>query len=60
MKYPDYVKNIKAAIWFSANDYANVNNKDYIMNYFCLDEKVAPTISAFKKGFKKVDKKSKK
>lgn len=59
-KYPDYVKNIKAAIWFSANDYANVNNKDYIMNYFCLDEKVAPTISAFKKGFKKVDKKSKK
>lgn len=49
---PEYVKNIKGAIWFSANDYAQINQKNYIMNYFQLDEEVMPTIQALERGLK--------
>ena len=49
-KQEDYVKNIKGAIWFSVNDYAYVNGKNEIMNYFELDDSVMPTIRQFKKG----------
>lgn len=47
---PKYVSNIKAAIWFSVNDYAYVNNHNYIMNYFELTDEVMPTILEFKVG----------
>lgn len=49
----EYTKNIKAAIWFSANDYGSVEGKNYIMNYFQLDEEVMPTILALKEGINK-------
>ena len=52
-KQEDYVKNIKGAIWFSVNDYAYVNGKNEIMNYFELDDSVMPTIRQLKKGLQK-------
>ncbi len=50
-KQPKYLKNIKATIWFSANDYGRKDGKDHVMNYFKLDDDVMPTIKEFKKGF---------
>ena len=44
------LQNIKGAVWFSVNDYAYVNGKNEIMNYFELDDSVMPTIRQFKKG----------
>ena len=52
-KKQQYTKNIKAAIWFSANDYGNKDGKSHIMNYFRLDDELKPTLRQFKKGFKK-------
>ena len=52
-KQEDYVKNIKGAIWFSVNDYAYVNGKNEIMNYFELDDSIMPTIRQLKKGLQK-------
>lgn len=51
-KNEDYTKNIKAAIWFSANDYGYVDGKELIMNYFQLDECLMPTLNQLKKGLK--------
>ena len=51
-KHEDYTKNIKAAIWFSANDYGYVDGKELIMNYFQLDECLKPTLNQLKKGLK--------
>ena len=51
-KHPEYAKKIKAAIWFSVNDYGYKDGKNQIMNYFELDDSVMPTIKQFKKGFK--------
>ena len=51
-KHPEYAKKIKAAIWFSVNDYGYKDGKKQIMNYFELDDSVMPTIKQFKKGFK--------
>lgn len=47
----NYCKNIKAAIWFSANDYGFKDDKWHVMNYFKLDDNVMPTILEFNKGF---------
>lgn len=33
-----FASRIKVAIWFSANDYANINGKNEIINYIKLDE----------------------
>ena len=52
-KKEKYCKNIKAAIWFSANDYGFFEGKNQIMNYFALDEDLKSTIYQFKKGFNK-------
>ena len=49
-KRQPHTKNIKGAIWFSVNDYAYVNGKNEIMNYFELDDNVIPTIKALGKG----------
>ncbi len=46
----EFCKNIKGAIWFGANDYATVDGKDYIMNYFELDDGVRPAIEALARG----------
>ena len=51
-KNEDYTKNIKAAIWFSANDYGYIDGKELIMNYFQLDECLKPTLNQLKKGLK--------
>ena len=46
----EFVKNIKGAIWFGANDYAYVDGRDQIMNYFELDDGVMPAIEALARG----------
>ncbi len=46
----EFVKNIKGAIWFGANDPAFVEGKEYIMNYFELDDGVLPAINALRRG----------
>lgn len=46
----EFVKNIKGAIWFGANDYANIDGKEYVMNYFELDDGVLPAIEALARG----------
>ena len=48
----EFVKNIKGAIWFGANDYATIDGKDYVMNYFELDDGVLPAIEALGRGLK--------
>ena len=40
----NFCKQIKAAVWFSANDYASVNGKNVVTNYIKLDEDRAETI----------------
>lgn len=45
-----YIKQIKAAIWFSANDSGFKDGQWHTMNYFELDDDVMPTIKEFKKG----------
>ena len=46
----EFVKNIKGAIWFGANDPAFVDGKEYVMNYFELDDGVLPAIDALRRG----------
>ena len=50
-----FCKNIKAAVWFSANDYAYIDGKNYITNYLRLDEGTMSTIQAFKEYFDKIE-----
>lgn len=40
----DFCKRIKIAVWFSSNDYADVNGKTKVTNYLKLDELCMPTI----------------
>ena len=49
----EYTKNIKAAIWFSENDYGSVEGNNYIMYYFQLEDEVMTTILALKVGINK-------
>ncbi len=46
----EFCKNIKGAIWFGANDPAFVDGKEYVMNYFELDDGVLPAIEALRRG----------
>ncbi|MBQ3094515.1 MAG: hypothetical protein IJC52_05010, partial [Clostridia bacterium] len=46
----EYCKNIKGAVWFSANDYTTINDVNYISNYLALDEARTETLEAFRKG----------
>ena len=39
-----FCSRIKAAVWFSANDYASVDGKTIVTNYIKLDEDRAETI----------------
>jgi beta-mannanase len=47
----EFCKNIKIAIWFSANDYASRDGKDYISNYFQLDKGTPEALAALRKWF---------
>lgn len=46
----DFAKRIKGAVWFSTNDYADVDGKSRITNYLALDKELTKTLEAFKKG----------
>ncbi len=46
----EFVDRIKGAVWFSCNDYAAIDNTNYITNYFALDDGVPAAVEAFKKG----------
>ena len=47
----EFCKNIKAAAWFSANDYVEVNGETKIMNYLKLDAGVPLALQAFREGY---------
>lgn len=47
----EFCKNIKCAVWFSANDYVTVNDELKIINYLQLDEGVPLAIQAFREGY---------
>ncbi len=46
----EFVNCIKGAVWFSVNDYANIDGTDYITNYLKLDSTLTATLAAMKKG----------
>ncbi len=46
-----YCDNIKGAVWFSVNDYVEIDGTNYIANYLALDANADRTIAAFKNGF---------
>ncbi len=48
----EFCKNIKVAIWFSANDFVTIDGENKIKNYFKLDEGVPDAIKAFREGYK--------
>ena len=50
----EFAKNIKAATWFSCNDYATVNGEDKVINYLRLDSGVPLAIKAFRDGYAKL------
>ncbi len=47
----EFCKNIKAASWFSCNDYVTVNGEQRISNYLKLDSGVPLAIEAFRDGY---------
>jgi hypothetical protein len=50
----EFCKNIKAAAWFSANDYATVDGVNKVINYLRLDSGVPKAIEAFRNGYAKL------
>ncbi len=55
-KDEEFCKRIKVAVWFSANDYASVNDTSVITNYLRLDENIPKTLEAFRKGLAEMKK----
>ncbi len=55
-KDEEFCKRIKVAVWFSANDYASVNDTSVITNYLKLDENIPKTLEAFRKGLAEMKK----
>ena len=46
----EFCRNIKIAVWFSANDYAEVNGETKVLNYIKLDEGVPLALKAIREG----------
>lgn len=53
----EFCKNIKAAAWFSANDYATVNGQSVIINHLKLDEYTPLAIAALREGLERMKEK---
>lgn len=47
----EFCKNIKIAVWFSANDYAEVNGVSSVTNYLKLDSGVPLALQALREGY---------
>lgn len=47
----EFCKNIKIAVWFSANDYADVNGVSSVTNYLKLDSGVPLALQAFRECY---------
>ena len=50
----EFAKNIKAAAWFSCNDYATVDGVNRVINYLKLDSGVPLAVKAFRDGYAKL------
>ncbi|MBQ9414920.1 MAG: hypothetical protein IJU16_07335 [Clostridia bacterium] len=48
----EFAQQIKGAVWFNCNDYAMVDDKLCITNYFELNDHLADSVAAFKEGLK--------
>lgn len=46
----EFCRNIKIAVWFSANDYAEVNGETKVLNYIKLDDGVPLALKALREG----------
>lgn len=46
----EYLSHIKGAIWFSCNDYADIDGKTYIINYLDLAPELTQSLAAFREG----------
>ncbi len=49
-----FCRNIKVAVWFSANDYVSVGGKNCVTNYLKLDERLADTLAVFREWLPKL------
>ncbi|MGI6716558.1 MAG: glycoside hydrolase family 26 protein [Eubacteriales bacterium] len=50
----EFANKIKVAVWFSCNDYANVDNEWRITNYLKLDENLPKTLEKFRYWLPKI------
>ncbi len=50
----EFANKIKAAVWFSANDYADVDGTYYITNYYNIDDKLDQTIAKLREWLPKI------
>ena len=49
-----FCRNIKIAVWFSANDYVSVDGANYVLNYYKLDEALDKTFEVFREWLPKL------
>lgn len=49
-----FCRNIKVAVWFSANDYVSIGNKNYITNYLRIDKTLTKTLEVFREWLPKL------
>ena len=49
-----FCRNIKIAIWFSANDYVSIDGTNYVLNYYKLDEALDKTFAVFREWLPKM------
>ena len=49
-----FCRNIKIAVWFSANDYVSLDGTNYVLNYYKLDEALDKTFAVFREWLPKL------
>ncbi|MBO7549128.1 MAG: hypothetical protein J6T77_04085 [Clostridia bacterium] len=49
-----FCRNIKIAVWFSANDYVSLDGTNYVLNYYKLDEALDQTFAVFREWLPKL------
>ena len=49
-----FCRNIKVAVWFSANDYVSLDGTNYVLNYYKLDEALDQTFAVFREWLPKL------
>lgn len=50
----EFAQKIKAAVWFSTNDYVDLDGKSYIVNYYQLDERLEQTLETLREWLPRI------